>query len=167
MGDQPIQSGTSEPPDRHTSPDAGIPGMDKGTDGADSYHLDLVISKLLLIGVSLSLVIIAVGTTLTLVAAATKQAARSSITDLRHGSLELPALTVPHTVHALLSGIGRFDGPAVAMLGLLLLIATPMARVAASAFVFLAVRDAKFALITLAVLVILLGSFEFGHLVSG
>jgi uncharacterized membrane protein len=54
-------------------------------------------------------------------------------------------------------------GNCVAMieLGLLLLIATPVLRVAVSLFEFLRARDHRFAVLTLAVLVILLGSLTF------
>jgi uncharacterized membrane protein len=58
---------------------------------------------------------------------------------------------------------GILAGDCIAMieLGLLLLIATPVLRVAISCVEFLRERDYRFATVTLAVLVILLGSFTF------
>ncbi len=58
----------------------------------------------------------------------------------------------------ILRGAVHFEARAVTQLGLLLLIATPVARVALSLVGFLMERDRKYQVITLVVLLILLGS---------
>jgi uncharacterized membrane protein len=58
-------------------------------------------------------------------------------------------------------GIRARNCVAMIEFGLLLLIATPVLRVAVSLVEFLRERDYRFAALTLAVLVILLGSFTF------
>ena len=54
-------------------------------------------------------------------------------------------------------------GEAVVAIGLLLMILTPVARVAVSVLAFLYQRDRVFTFITLAVLIILLMSFVIGR----
>jgi uncharacterized membrane protein len=56
-----------------------------------------------------------------------------------------------------LRGLSQLHAPSFIQLGLLLLIATPVARVAFSVFAFAARRDWLYVLITLIVLAILLG----------
>jgi uncharacterized membrane protein len=57
---------------------------------------------------------------------------------------------------AIVSGAARLDGRSLIMLGLLLLIATPVARVCFSLVVFIAQRDRVYVAITLVVLSVLL-----------
>jgi uncharacterized membrane protein len=65
----------------------------------------------------------------------------------------------------LLSGIGHGDPVSVLQLGMLILIATPIARVAASVLLFLRERDMLYVGITLLVLgMLLLGVFVVGPL---
>jgi uncharacterized membrane protein YfcA/uncharacterized membrane protein len=71
-------------------------------------------------------------------------------------------LAFPATLNQVMTGLLVLRPQAVITLGLLLLIATPVIRVAASVLVFAFERDRKFVLITLIVLVILLGSLFFG-----
>ncbi len=76
------------------------------------------------------------------------------------GSLRgFPATTAPasdfSTVRA---GLGEFRPIALAQAGLLVLVATPVVRVAASFVAFVLERDRRYAAITLAVLTILLVS---------
>jgi uncharacterized membrane protein len=59
----------------------------------------------------------------------------------------------------ILRGAIRFDARSLTQLGLVLLIATPVARVALSLVGFILERDRKYQVITLLVLLILLGSF--------
>ena len=58
----------------------------------------------------------------------------------------------------ILRGAMRLDARALTQLGLVLLIATPVARVALSLVGFIMERDRKYQVITLVVLLILLGS---------
>ncbi len=75
-------------------------------------------------------------------------------------------LTFPQNVGAVWAGLPVLQPQAVITLGLLLLIATPVMRVAVSIVVFLLEKDRKFVVITLLVLTILLFSmFVVGSLV--
>lgn len=71
--------------------------------------------------------------------------------DVFHG--EPPAL---RGVSAIVSGAARFEARSVIMLGLLVLIATPILRVVFSVVIFLFERDVIFVAITLFVLAVLL-----------
>jgi uncharacterized membrane protein len=82
-------------------------------------------------------------------------------------SAALVALTSPkahfqNTLPDVISGVRRGSGHAIVMAGLLVLIATPVARVALSVVVFVKVRDRIYAAITSVVLLILLISFAVG-----
>src|SRR5579863_2477608 len=75
-------------------------------------------------------------------------------------------LTFPQNLGAVWSGLLILQPQAIITLGLLLLIATPVMRVAVSIAVFLVEKDRKFVVITLLVLAILLISmFVVGSLV--
>lgn len=67
-----------------------------------------------------------------------------------------------HSPHEILESIEHGHGQGIAMLGLLLLIATPVARVAVSIALFLRERDYTFVLITTTVLFLLIASFVLG-----
>jgi uncharacterized membrane protein len=68
----------------------------------------------------------------------------------------------PHTVRDVLAGLGAVRGQAITTLGLLLLIGTPVARVAASILLFVEQGDRTYVAITVTVFVLLLVSFVFG-----
>ena len=68
----------------------------------------------------------------------------------------------PHTPAAVWEGLRAGRGQAIIALGLLLLVATPVVRVAASVATFVYERDWAFAVITGAVLALLLLSFYLG-----
>ena len=82
------------------------------------------------------------------------------------GALTSPKTHSPNTLLDVVSGAWRGRGQAIVMAGLLVLIATPVARVALSVVVFVKIRDRLYAGITFAVLMILLVSFSVG-LVGG
>ena len=63
---------------------------------------------------------------------------------------------------AIVADIRAFRGQAIIQFGLLLLVATPIARVAFSVFAFLRERDWTYVLLTLFVLAVLLGSLFLG-----
>jgi uncharacterized membrane protein len=73
--------------------------------------------------------------------------------------LTRPGAAVPQTLHEVGSGILTLRGQSIVAAGLLLLILTPVVRVAASIFVFVAQRDRTYVLITTVVLTLLLLSF--------
>ena len=68
----------------------------------------------------------------------------------------------PTTPGDVLAGVAQFKPYAFIALGLLLLIATPVLRVAASVVIFLLERDYAYVFITLIVLLILIVSFLLG-----
>jgi uncharacterized membrane protein len=79
---------------------------------------------------------------------------------------ELKALTAgsafPHTAGDVLHGLAAGRGRAIVALGLVILIATPILRVAISLVGFAIERDRTFALISAGVLVLLAVSFFLG-----
>ena len=120
-------------------------------------RVELIISALLRGGVLLSLAFVALGTILTF----------AHHPDYLHSSAEYRRLVseqadFPHTLGAVLAGAAQLSGRAVVMLGLLILIATPVMRVAISIIAFAYQRDRIFVAITLLVLAILLISFVLG-----
>jgi uncharacterized membrane protein len=78
------------------------------------------------------------------------------------GSLTGPGALFPHTLRDVIHGVMRFQEHALMMAGLLLLILTPVSRVAASIVAFVFERNWRFAAITAFVLVVLVVSFFLG-----
>jgi len=120
--------------------------------------VDIALSRLLRGGVIISVAIVLTGIVLTFVHHPEYFSSRPSL-----GALTRPGAHFPTTVSAIVAGIGRLQGQAVVMAGLLLLIATPVARVALSIVIFLVEKDRLYAVITTAVLIILLISFFTGR----
>jgi uncharacterized membrane protein len=112
-------------------------------------------------GVGLSIAIVLVGLVITFVHHPGYFSSRPSL-----GSLTSPSAHFPNTLVDVASGVRNGHGQAIIMAGLLVLIATPVVRVALSDVVFVIARDRLYAAITTAVLVILLFSFAVG-LVAG
>jgi uncharacterized membrane protein len=122
-------------------------------------RIELVISVLLRAGVILSLFVTVFGLTLSFV----------HHHDYIHSYDLLPQLTgstraFPHTLHETWQGLREFRGEAFIVLGLLLLIATPVVRVAVSVVAFLLERDWVFVAITSTVLALLILSFFLGRI---
>ncbi len=69
---------------------------------------------------------------------------------------------VPSTIGDVLAGVGHHDPRAIIALGLLILLATPVARVAVSIVTFGLERDWRYVAITAFVLLILIASFILG-----
>lgn len=127
-----------------------------------SGRLELVIAWVLRVGVVVSSITMGVGGLVTLISSSTRHAATKTVSDLRRGALHPSGLEVPHSVSTVLSGVGHGYGPAIAMLGVLLLIATPVVRVAVGAVGFAIDRDWTYVIITLCVLTVLVASFAIG-----
>jgi uncharacterized membrane protein len=68
-----------------------------------------------------------------------------------------------HSFGGILNGVITFKGQAIIQLGIILLIATPVMRVAFSAVGFLLEKDYLYTFITLIVLLIILASMISGH----
>jgi uncharacterized membrane protein len=116
-----------------------------------------MISNLLRVGVTTSLVLIVIGT---LVSFVRHPADLNSPDEL--ASLVRPGAALPHSLSDVMMGLRELRGQAVVSLGLLVLIATPMMRVAVSILAFLREGDRLYTLITLAVLCLLLLSLALG-----
>jgi uncharacterized membrane protein len=119
--------------------------------------VELLISNLLRFGVLASLVLIVGGTLLSL--AHHSEYLMSGVSFQRF--IE-PTDAVPHSFAGLATGLKAFSGTAIAVLGILLLIATPVVRVGVSIFAFIYQRDRLYTLITATVFCLLLLSFVLG-----
>lgn len=123
-------------------------------------RVEIIISEVLRWGVAASLILIAGGTVLCFVHSADYGAGGGSHDDLLR--LLHADGTFPRTLAWLADGLVHLQGQAVIVLGLLLLIATPVLRVAVSIFGFALEKDRAYAIITSVVLVLLLISFGLG-----
>ena len=121
-------------------------------------RVEIVISWVLRIGVVTSLAVVVAGLVLMFARRPELLSSTTALQEYTH-----PGAVFPHTLSAVFAGVVRLRGQAVIALGLLLLILTPVARVAVSILAFLYQRDRVFTLITLTVLIILLMSFVIGH----
>jgi uncharacterized membrane protein len=120
--------------------------------------VELVISALLRIGVVTSLLIVLAGTVVTFVHHPHYLSSRPDLLRLTR-----PGAEFPHSVPSVINGLEHSQGRAVVMAGLLLLIATPVLRVAVSILAFVYQRDRAFVAITSIVLALLLTSFVLGR----
>ena len=112
--------------------------------------MDTAITALLRVGVLLSVAVIATGMVITLV-----QSPASFSTRV--------AAFFPRTIGEVVDGVRHGSGLAIMTTGLLLLIATPVARVALSVVIFVIVRDKLYVAITTAVFIILMIAFAVGR----
>ena len=113
--------------------------------------MDTAITMLLRTGVLLSVGIIAVGMGITLM---------QHPASFTSGQA---SMHFPNTIGEVIAGLRNGSGEAVMMTGLLVLIATPVARVALSIVIFAIERDRLYAAITAAVFVILMIAFAVGR----
>jgi uncharacterized membrane protein len=117
-----------------------------------------LISRLLRVGVLTSMVLVVIGTTMTFLGHPRYVTNASSLAHLRHAPSSFP-----HTLSGVVDGVLAGSGPAVVMLGLMVLVITPVLRVAVSIALFAIERDRKFVVITSFVLLMLLASFVLGR----
>lgn len=119
--------------------------------------VELAISNVLRGGILASLVLLATGVVLSFVHHPEYLASASSFDQLlRSGTLAAPSLP------GMLVGLAHLDGGSVISLGLLVLILTPVMRVAVSIVGFAFQRNRTFVLITTVVLAVLITSFLLG-----
>ena len=126
------------------------------TESAD-VRTEIIISTLLRTGVVLSLLTILAG--VVLMFAHHPDYLRSSA-DLNR--LAAPGAAFPHSLAEVARGLRDFRGQSIVVVGLLVLIATPIFRVAVTVVLFAIERDRIYVLITAAVLFVLLLSFWLG-----
>jgi uncharacterized membrane protein len=120
-------------------------------------QIELLISWLLRAGVVISLATVAAGLVLMFIH---HPGYLYSVIDLQR--LTSPGAAFPSTLREVADGLLAMRGQAVVVVGLLLLIATPIMRVAVSIAGFVLQRDRAFVVITSAVLALLLVSFLLG-----
>ncbi len=119
---------------------------------------ELLISNLLRTGVVLSAVLVVVGTIISFVHHPEYLTSTTALGPLKDGSLGFPT-----SFREMLSGLTRFEGRAIVTAGLLVLVATPIMRVAVSILAFVQMRDRKFVAITSIVLSLLVASLILGR----
>jgi len=119
--------------------------------------IELLISTTLRIGVMLSVAVMLIGVIVTFVHHPDYFHSRPALGELT-SSREIFA----NTTAAVLRGVRELRGQSIAMLGILLLIATPVVRVAISVVLFAAQRDRRYVLITAVVLALLITSLMSG-----
>ena len=131
---------------------------DHGADDEKVRKVELAISNLLRGGVLTSLVVVLGGVVTTFVH---HPRYLHSHRDLH--ALTTPGAQFPHSISAVIQGLEHGEGRAIVMAGLLLLIATPVMRVAVSVLAFVYQKDRTFVVITSVVLTLLLVSFVLGR----
>jgi uncharacterized membrane protein len=123
-------------------------------------QVEVLISTLLRFGVLISLSVVAIGT---IVSFARHNDYRSSPEAFTR--LISKDAAFPHALTDVFAGVAQGRGQSIVMLGLMLLIATPVIRVAVSIVASAYERDAVYVLITSIVLALLLISFVLGSVV--
>ena len=132
--------------------------------GADEHirrkvgRVEIIISTLLRVGVISSLIIIVLGLTITYTQHPQYWTDANELSQL----VNYPA-TFPHSLNDVFGGIAHLRGQSFIALGLLILIATPVMRVAISIVAFGIQHDYTFVVITCIVLTLLGFSFLMGH----
>ncbi|MDA8358753.1 MAG: DUF1634 domain-containing protein [Actinomycetota bacterium] len=118
--------------------------------------VEIAISLVLRIGVTLSVLVIAVGLGIMFA----HHGDYTSITGkFSYKKLTTSSTPFPHSVHGLVRSIEHGDGRGIVVLGIFLLILTPVLRVAVGVLSFIYERDLPMTLVTLFVLAVLIGSF--------
>jgi len=136
-----------------TNPNSPAPGPRRDK----ARQVEILISTLLRVGVVTSLTIVVAGSALSFFHHPDYLSSRDEL-----ARLTKPGAAFPHSVGSVLAELKQFHGRAIVVLGLLLLIATPVMRVAVSVFAFIYERDRAFVIITAIVLALLLLSFALG-----
>ncbi|MDD5351481.1 MAG: DUF1634 domain-containing protein [Chthoniobacteraceae bacterium] len=125
-----------------------------------SLRVERIISNLLRWGVFVSLILLTAGTALCFIRSGDYGCAGGTAADFQR------LLTEHHTplppLHDTLQGLLQFQGGAILLCGLILLIATPVLRVAISIVAFACEKDRAFVAITTVVLLLLILSFVLG-----
>lgn len=157
MADEQAPSSQHKPKNKPT----GTPAPGAAASGR-AFPVEEIISWILRVGVTASALLIFCGVILLFVTGETGYAGSfNSLAGLvQYNQNRLAAF--PTTPGDVVAGLAQFKPYAFIALGLLLLIATPVIRVAASVVIFALERDYAYILITLIVLIILIVSFLLG-----
>lgn len=120
-------------------------------------NMEIVVSAVLQAGVIVSSAIILIGITLFFIHAHQVLATNNS-----YRNYTVANYSFPHTLTTLKDSVVSGQSVGLIELGVLLLILTPVLRVATSILLFRRQRDRPMTLVTLFVLVVLIGSFILG-----
>jgi uncharacterized membrane protein len=120
----------------------------------DPDTMNVVIGNVLRFGVIVSAVVVVLG----VARLALLSGSAGSASYLLYNTGTVPHGTFPISLSAMLSGLGSFDPTSLIELGVIILIATPVSRVAISVFLFAAEKDELYVVVTAVVLVLLLFS---------
>jgi uncharacterized membrane protein len=127
-----------------------------------SRQIELFIAQLLRLGVIVSFAIVCLGIALVVITGRTGYQS-IQLDDLNSIVRYQPGMSeYPNTVNDVMAGIAAFKPYALISLGLLILIAIPVMRVAISVAAFFVERDWTYVFITAFVLAMLILSFLFG-----
>lgn len=145
--------------DTPVNPSVAAVSAEQAEQDARVRRVELAISNLLRIGVFSSLAIVLLGTILTF----------THHPDYVNSPDALKTLTgsnahFPRSVAEVLKGLAETRGQSYVILGLAILIATPVMRVAVSILAFAYQRDRTYVVITAIVLTLLLASFVLGKI---
>jgi uncharacterized membrane protein len=121
------------------------------------HAVELIISTILRAGVIISLIVVVGGLVLSFLHHHAYLHSRPSLQ-----RLTTPGRAFPRTIKQVLTGVRHLRGEAVIMAGLVLLIATPVLRVAVSILAFVYEKDKTFVILTAIVLGLLILSFFLG-----
>jgi uncharacterized membrane protein len=137
----------------------GIESKSPASDEGDARvrRVERLISTLLRVGVVASLFVVTLGTATSFVHHPDYRSVPSELQRLTS-----PGAAFPRTLGDIFRGLKQGRGQAVVAAGLLLLVATPVLRVAVSILGFVYERDKPFVAITATVLILLLLSFFLG-----
>ncbi|HQU27131.1 MAG TPA: DUF1634 domain-containing protein [Acidimicrobiales bacterium] len=119
-------------------------------------QVELAISLVLRVGVVASVLVVAVGLGLMFAHHGSYLALRGP---LSYRALTSASTSFPHSFATLGHALARGEGRGVVVLGVLILILTPVLRVAVGVVSFAYEKDTPMTLVTLFVLVVLVGSF--------
>ena len=129
-----------------------------GQQAAATAGPEVLVSQLLRYGVATSVALILLGTTLTFLRHPDYLSSTADMERLARGT------EAAHTLSDVLAGVFDARGRAVTMVGLLMLMGLPVARVGLSLYLFARQGDRRFVLLTSAVLGLLLLSLLLGGL---
>lgn len=118
------------------------------------HVVEQVVGRMLQVGVLIAAIVVLVGGALLLVQRGGTPVAYSVF----HGAPD-----GLRSIVGILRGVSSLDSEAIVQLGLLLLIATPVARVAFTLVAFVLQRDRTYVVVTTIVLALLLYGLVFGH----
>jgi uncharacterized membrane protein len=141
---------------------ASISGFGRGPTYEEDQRLETAIATLLRIGVVVAAVLVAIGGVMAL------SHLESTVPNFRifhapGGATAAPANTALHSISAVFRHLGDGSGGSIIALGLLVLIATPIARVVFAMIGFARERDMLYTVVSFIVLAILVFSLVHGR----